>query len=145
MEREIKLERVLGERDPVKKAYLAGYLIGYGGHSEWSGWARELRDKVMKEAESAGVLEKALKAYREGKKAGSERRERDIREGIYSSSIEEEIPKIKPKRVRVSIGPENYRSDVGKLPRSIQMARFVGLGGIFRRRRMGLPGFLRRI
>jgi hypothetical protein len=81
--RRVTLRDVRNERDLVRKAYLAGYLLGYGGHTEWAGWSSRLRRAIYAEAEMEGRMKVVVAAYRRGKLDGARAREEDIRKGIY--------------------------------------------------------------
>ena len=79
----VTLKDVRNEKDLVRKAYLAGYLLGYGGHTEWAGWSSRLRRAIYAEAETEGRMKLVRTAYRRGKLDGIRAREEDIRKGIY--------------------------------------------------------------
>ncbi|WP_297437852.1 hypothetical protein [Thermococcus sp.] len=81
--RRVTLRDVRNERDLVRKAYLAGYLLGYGGHTEWAGWSSRLKRAIYAEAEMEGRMKVVVTAYRRGKLDGVRAREEDIRKGIY--------------------------------------------------------------
>ena len=79
----VTLKDVRNEKDLVRKAYLAGYLLGYGGHTEWAGWSSRLRRAIYAEAETEGRMKLVRTAYRRGRLDGSRDREEDIRKGVY--------------------------------------------------------------
>jgi len=79
----------------LEEAYRFGYFVGYRGHSDWTGWARERREEMYQKAERLGVYELVKKAYRRGKDEGSKRREEEIHLGLIEKGrveIEGEKP-----------------------------------------------------
>ncbi|NJE61998.1 hypothetical protein [Thermococcus sp. 21S7] len=140
--RKIRLKDVLEEENTVERAYLAGYLIGYGGHSEWSGWARELRKDVYSRARSEHLLNEAERAYIRGKKEGMDERYRDIHRGIYRVS--------KVEKVRMHCPPWRFVlfDEVGggayRRPRFLKLGRLGDSFRMLRRSYTGLPRFLKR-
>ncbi len=79
----VTLKDIRNERDLVRRAYFAGYLLGYGGHTEWTGWSLRLKKTIYSEAEVEGRLKVVMAAYRRGRLDGSRDREEDIRKGVY--------------------------------------------------------------
>ncbi len=82
MDKPPKIEDVKKEKDPVKRAFLAGYWIGYTGSSEWVGRGNELKRLALNWAEHSGKLKEALNAYRTGKDEGRTLREGEILRGL---------------------------------------------------------------
>ncbi|KUH33337.1 hypothetical protein APY94_06265 [Thermococcus celericrescens] len=141
--RRIRLEDVLKEENTLEKAYLAGYLIGYGGHSEWSGWVRELRQDVYSRAGSENLLDEARMAYLRGKREGMDARYRDIQRGIYRVS---KFEKVRMRRLteRFALFEGLGEGGTYRRPRFLRLGRLGNSLGMLRRSYAGLPRFLRR-
>ncbi|MCD6372450.1 MAG: hypothetical protein J7L37_02710 [Thermococcus sp.] len=137
----VTIKEILSETDPVRKAYLLGYLLGYSGHLAWSGWARELKNRVFMEAEASNVLSSAFNAFKKGRREGASDRERAIVLGSY-----------RPLALEVERSTETVRSATepsktfGMLSaRSTGEAIFLGfLGSLNSKRHLRLPSFLRK-
>jgi len=84
-------------RELLEKAYNLGYFMGYGGHSDWVGWAREQREGLYKKAEELGVYSLVKEAYIRGKDDGAKRREEDIHLGLIEKGRITEEVRPKPK------------------------------------------------
>jgi hypothetical protein len=128
------------EKNAVKRAYLAGYWVGYTGNSEWIGIGRKLKEYVLRAAEEEGLLREAIHAYREGKSLGKALRERELLKGIYTVNHEQEIP------AKVHTKKAVFRSsaDTG-LSRSLPRTSVLDIPRILKRRRLlERPGFLMR-
>ena len=83
----------------LEEAYRFGYFVGYQGHSDWTGWARERREEIYQKAERLGVYELVKKAYKRGKDEGSRRREEEVHLGLIEKGrveVEEERPSERP-------------------------------------------------
>ena len=140
-QRPVTLAEVLSEEDPVKRAYLLGYFFGYVGHLAWSGWSRELKERVLREAEVRSVLSGAIEAFKRGRTEGASDRELDVMLGIY-----------KPPVLEAELSTESVRS-AAERPRILGMlsvrptgqARFLALVRFSNSRgHLGIPFFLRR-
>ncbi len=134
------------EQDIVKRAYLAGYWVGYTGNFEWIGAGNRLKRGVLKAAEEAGLLREALKAYREGKLHGLRTREREILERISSKlSSEETSDTVRHSKKALAVGFPEPASRPGRMIRSIEKVQMLRPTGAIRKRRLLLmPRFLRR-
>ncbi len=141
MDKPPKIDDVKKEKDPVKRAFLAGYWIGYTGSSEWVGRGNELKRLALDRAEHSGKLKEALKAYRTGKDEGRILRESEILKGLSyrAGELEEGIITIPV----VFIGEDQRgRKSKGKM---LKRAGVLGIPGILKRRKMlRSPRFLRR-
>jgi len=139
--RPVTVAEVLSEENPVRKAYLLGYFLGYSGHLAWSGWSRELKESVLSEAEARNVLGTALEAFRKGRMEGASDRELDIMLGVYRP------PVLELEFTRESVRSAVERSKLlGMLSaRFTGEARFLGFVRFSNSRgHLGIPSFLRR-
>lgn len=134
------------EQDIVKRAYLAGYWVGYTGNSEWVGAGNRLKRGVLKAAEEAGLLREVLKAYREGKLHGLRTREREILERISSKLSSEETPDtVRHSKKALAVGFPEPASPSGRGIRSIEKVQMLRPTDAIRRGRLLLmPRFVRR-
>ncbi|MBP1911380.1 hypothetical protein [Thermococcus stetteri] len=141
----LDIKRVITEKDPIKRAYLLGYLIAYYGHTDWVGVWRELREALFKSAEEVGSLGSVIEAYRRGKKDGARDRRLAIARGLYRPLPEEEITRKVKEIERASVLPPRGR--VPKIldprvtgePRMLLRSEITGPARILR-----LPRFLGR-
>ncbi len=137
----VTIAEILSEESPVRKAYLLGYFLGYSGHLAWSGWSRELKERVLREAEARNVLGPALDSFRKGRTEGASDRELDVMLGVY-----------RPPVLEAELSAESVRSVVersrilGMLSvRLTGEARFLGFVRFSNSRgHLGIPSFLRR-
>ncbi len=136
-----KIEEVKREKDPVKKAFLAGYWIGYTGSSEWVGRGNELKRLALDWAEHSGKLKEALRAYRIGKDEGRTLREDEILRGLSYKAEEWEEGIVK---VPVALIEEERRSRKGR-GKMLSRAGVLNIPGVLKKGRiLKSPRFLRR-
>ncbi|GAB6136675.1 hypothetical protein [Thermococcus prieurii] len=129
------------EENPVRKAYLLGYFLGYSGHLAWSGWSRELKERVLGEAEARNVLGPALDSFRKGRTEGASDRELDIMLGVYRP------PVLEVEFARESARSAAERSGIFSMlsTRFTGEVRFLGFVRFSNSRdHLGIPPFLRR-
>lgn len=140
-ENPVTVKEILLETDPVRKAYLLGYLLGYSGHLAWSGWARELKNRVFMDAEANNVLSSAVNAFKKGRRKGASDREQAIALGSYS-----------PPTLEVELSTETVRSATERSKTfgmlSVRLTgevRFLGFVGFPNSKRpLRCPSFLRK-
>ncbi len=108
-------------RELLEEAYNLGYFMGYGGHSDWVGWAREQREGLYKKAEELGVYPLVKDAYARGKEDGAKKREEDIHLGLIEKGRITEEVKAKPK---ISAPPERTAEPAEEKIRA-EFARFL--------------------
>ncbi|NJE54273.1 hypothetical protein [Thermococcus sp. 21S9] len=137
----VTMAEILAEENPVRRAYLLGYYLGYSGHLAWSGWARDLKERTFREAEARDALGSAVNAFKRGRREGISDRELDTAFGMY-----------RPPVFETELGKESVRSAVersrilGMLSLKVTgEARFLGFVRFSStREHLGIPSFLRR-
>jgi len=135
------LVEILFEENPVKKAYLLGYFLGYTGHLAWSGWSRELKERVLREAERSGALSEAFEAFKRGRTEGASDRELDVMLGVYRPPVTEAELNTEP--IRTALERSGILGMMSSRPtgevRFLSFVRFSNSRG-----HLTLPRFLRR-
>ncbi|WP_297421854.1 hypothetical protein [Thermococcus sp.] len=138
MKKPPRIEEVKLEEDPVRKAFLAGYWIGYTGSSEWVGRGNELKRLVLNWAEHSGKLGEALKAYRAGKNKG-----RALKEGEILRRLSYKINGEKGGRARTPVVLVSGRRSRKSREKILNRVSVLNIPGVLKRRKMlRSPGFL---